>query len=92
MRKLKWTLVSLMLLALLAAPQAFAEGKGKGMGQGQGNGNQFGGAQKQGQWVDNQPHGWSSQGKKQGWTKQGSDVPVGLDKNSKSPKGLQKTR
>ena len=88
MHEARWILVCLMVLALLAAPQAFAAGKG----QGQSKGNQLGGARKQGQWVDNQPHGWSSQGKKQGWTKQGSDMPVGLDKNGKSPKGLQKTR
>ncbi len=35
MRKTKWTLVCLISLTLLGAPQAFAAGKGKGQGQGQ---------------------------------------------------------
>ncbi len=93
MRKTISTLVMLLVLALLAAPQAWAGGKG----QGQGRGNQAGGAQQQGQWVNNQPPGWNNdQGKRQGWTRQGSSMPVGLDKNytntGKYPKGLQKTR
>ncbi len=92
MRKAEWTLVWLLSLALLAAPQAFAAGKGNG----QGNGGQAGGAQQQGQWVNNQPPGWSGHGQKQGWAKQGSTMPVGLNKNlnntGKYPKGLQKTR
>ncbi len=90
MRKTGWTLVMLLVLALLAAPQAWAAGKG--MGQGNGNGHQAGSAQQQAQWVNNQPPGWNDHGKKQGWARQGSTIPVGLDKNGKSPKGLQKTR
>ena len=91
MRRTGWTLLLLLSLTLLAAPQAWAAGKGLG----QGNGHQAGGPQ-QGQWVNNQPPGWSGHGQKQGWAKHGSTMPVGLNKNfnstGKFPKGLQKPR
>jgi hypothetical protein len=96
MRKTKWTLVCLISLALLGAPQAFAAGKGQG--QGQGKGDQAVGTQTQGQWGTNQPPGWDSQGKKKGWTKKdpNSTMPGGLNKNQldkgKYPKGLEKPR
>ncbi len=90
MRRTRWALALVISLALLGAPQAFAAGKAKG----QGNGNQVGGTQ--GQWINNQPPGWSGPGQKQGWTKNGAAMPVGLQKNldskGKYPKGLQKTR
>ncbi len=87
MRRTAWTLVMLLSLALLAAPLAWAGGHG----QGQGNANQHG------QWVNNQPPGWNvQQGQRQGWTRQGSTIPPGLNKNfnntGKFPKGLQKPR
>ncbi|MCX5891333.1 MAG: hypothetical protein NTY36_18080 [Deltaproteobacteria bacterium] len=89
MRRTGWTLLILLSLALLAAPQALA-----GQGKGQGNGNQAAGTH--GQWVNNQPPGWSGHGQKQGWAKQGSTMPVGLNTNPNStgkyPKGLQKLR
>jgi hypothetical protein len=95
MHKTKWTLVALLALALLGAPQAFAAGKGKGQGQGQGQGKgQTMGTQ--GQWGTNQPPGWDSQGQRKGWTKKDpeSTMPGGLNKNldTKYPKGLEKTR
>ena len=90
MRKIWWALVMVISLALLGAPQAFAGGKAKG----QGNGAQIAGTQ--GQWVNNQPPGWTGHGRKQGWNKNGPGVmPGGLQKNKdtkgKYPKGLQKT-
>jgi hypothetical protein len=94
MRKTKWTLICLVSLALLGAPQAFAQGKAKG----QGKGNQGVGTQTQGQWGTNQPPGWDSQGQKKGWTKKdpNSTIPGGLNKNQvetgKYPKGLEKPR
>jgi hypothetical protein len=84
----RWALVALLSLAVLGASQGLAWGKGNGKGNG--------GAQKQGQWVNNQPHGWSGQGQKQGWEKHGTTMPVGMQKNletkGKYPKGLEKTR
>ncbi len=90
MRRTGWILVTLLALALLGAPRAWAAGKGMG----QGRGNQAGVAQQQGQWVNNQPPGWNNDhGKRQGWTRHNSNgLPVGLNQNGKSPKGLQKTR
>ncbi len=94
MRKTKWTLIWLVSLALLGAPQAFAAGKG----QGEGKGNQAVGTPTQGQWETNQPPGWDNQGKKKGWTKKDSNssIPGGLNKNQqekgKYPKGLEKNR
>ncbi len=77
MRKTKWTLVCLISLTLLGAPQAFAAGKGKRQGQGK---DQAVDTQTQNQWGTYQPPGWDSQGKKKGWTKHETIVPVGSRK------------
>jgi hypothetical protein len=92
MHRTKWALIFFISLALLGAPQAFAGGQGKGLG----SGNPAGGTPKQGQWVNNQPPGWTGQGKKNGWVKHGTTMPVGVQRNLESkgkyPKGLQKAR
>ncbi len=91
MRKTKWTLVCLISLSLLGAPQAFAAGKGKGEGQGKGQAVE---TQAQNQWENNQPPGWDSQGQKKSWSEHGTTTPVGVQKNlnnkGKYPKGLEK--
>jgi hypothetical protein len=91
MRKIKWTLVCLVSLSLLGAPQVFAAGKGKGVGQGKAHMVEL---QAQNQWEGNQPPGWNSQGQKKGWSKHESTTPVGVNKNlnkkGKYPKGLEK--
>jgi len=87
MRWSKWSMLfaAAILSIMLVAALAFTSARGQTKGN-----NSAGQGAKQGQWVNNQPPGWSGQGKRQGWQKQGSALPVGLDEKGNYPKGLQK--